>query len=792
MKISAQTLFTFLGIRCESSNFKSFVHSTAKTLTSIGFEVEGIEFEDEALKYFVVSKIDECKKHPESDKLSICLVNNGVETFQVLCGAPNVYKGLMIVLAQKGAVIPKNGVVIKKAKIAGYESNGMICSADELLLGKDDGTILELPDNAPIGTPYAHYINKDDAILDISITPNRGDVLSYYGIARELVAQNIGSLPHLKFTEEELKTIEIEVECPEYVPSIFFLKFHSVEQIVNVAENLNKSGIKPTNIPIVDALNYTSELYGQPMHIYDASKIQGTIKVRKSLEGEKLIMISGEEISLLEGDIVVADDEKILSLAGIIGDKRSAVTQDTQEYVLESCVLDRNHIFKSIRKYNIHTSASFRFERYVDYGNAQYFPQQSIAYKGLEFFNAQLTHCFKLQSKKNPTVIVCSIDEISQILGIALTFDEVVDILSKLHFQCIGDEGNLKVTVPSWRVADVKQVHDIAEEIIRCIDINRCPRKVLSVKPMQNEFKIHQMKEFLSRTLDEVITYPFVSEDDYKSFAEDESLESAIILANPINEEMPYMRSCITPSLLHHIAKSESFSYEGSEVYEIAKTFTKGSETLEICIARSGLSPIKNPKYKQREYNIFDIKEDVLLFIENVYKLKRESVVHRNISHQTFHPYQAFEFMIGRNVIATVVQIHPMTLEKYSIKGKTFIANIHLKNIPSKQSKSSIKFGYSPTVLPSVKRELSVIFNQTMECLDILRTLQKIAKNRFTPSVIDVYQGDDLAQDGNKSILIQFDILQQTNTLTTEEIDTITEEAIDALHNIGGVIRTNA
>jgi phenylalanyl-tRNA synthetase beta chain len=790
MKISVKELLSFVNIGYNKENFKSIISNIVETLTKVGLEVESVIFEDDILANFVIAKVEECKKHPESEKLSICSVNNGSETLQVLCGASNVCKGLTIVLAQKGAIIPKNGMVIQKTRLAGFESQGMICSADELCVGANDGKILEIEDGI-VGMPYAEYLGKTDAIIDISITPNRGDCISYYGIARELVAQGIGTLPQLPVpNNEQLKLLSVEIACQELLKSAFFAKFNVIDSIKNVSSVLSKGGINSSKLPIVNALNYITEIYGQPMHLYDASKIHGCINIRKSQNGEKLITISGEEISLQEGDIVVADDEKILSLAGIIGDSRSMVTTETKEYILESCAFNRDSIFKTIRKYNIHTSASFRFERYVDCGNAGFFPQKVFAYKFTEIVKTQFIQSFDLPSKRIPFVIACSLSEITKILGFALPLNTIVELLTKLQFQCSGDEGNLKVVVPSFRVSDVKQVHDIAEEIIRSIDFNQCPRKALNTKIIQDDFKLHKIKAFLAKSLNEVITYPFVSQKDYILFGTE---ENAVILQNPINGETPYMRASIIPSLLHNIAKAESLSVDGSAIFEVAKVFEKKKESMEICIARSGFSTINNPLHKKREYSIFDIKEDVLLFLENIYGLKRESVVYRNITNNAFHPYQAFEITIGRNVIATIAQIHPLTLEDYAIKNKVFIANIHFSNIPVKASKLTVKSGYKPFVLPNIKRELSVVVTNDITCLDILRNLQKATKNRFTASITDIFQNEELARENKKSILISFDIFQDAKSLVSNEIEELMNEIVSVLYSsVQGVIRTNA
>lgn len=789
MKLSVKKLISLLQL--SSDSLPTTANNIANTLTKLGFEVESIHFEEKDYENLVIAEVTECTKHPESSKLSVCTVNNGKETLQVICGAPNVRKGLKVVFAQKGAVIPKNGMVIQKTKLAGLESNGMICSADELCIGENDGTILELPSDAPLGQEYAQYITKNDAILDISITPNRGDAISYYGIARELSAQGFGTLPKLSVANYQGKPLNIKLTDESLSPSIFFAKFTNPTTIPNYNSILQKTSVTVTGLPIINCLNFTTELYGQPMHLYDASKIQGTITVRLSKSGEQLITISGEEITLQGGDIVIADDEKILSLAGIIGDARSATSTNTKEFVLESCAFNRDYIFQSAKKYNISTASSFRFERYVDSGNASFFPQKINAHQFLEEIKPQVLSIFEMQSKIPPFVIIASVGKISHILGIKTSLDEVVSILTKLGFACIGDEGNLKITVPSWRIADTRTTHDIAEEIIRSVEISRCERKTLAVQVLHDNFRIHKIKKFLSRGLHEVITYPFISEKEHLLFSETLP-HNALVLANPINEEAPIMRETIIPSLLQNIAHAESTSKNSTHIFEVAKVFTKNKEDLTICIARSGITAYNNPIYPAREYNIFDVKEDALLFIENIFGLRRDSIVYSKIQKKGLHPHQTFELSLGRNTIATVAQVHPFTLEEYRIKNKVFVAEIYLSNIPLKQPKSSVKSGFKPFILPNIKREASIIVEESITCLEVLRCLQKITKNRFTGNIVEIYRNEELVKQGKKSLLIALEIFQNNTTMQSSEIDSIFNEAVDDLKvSVGAVIRAN-
>ena len=790
MKLSAKELFSITNLSYNKEAFRETVHNISNVLTKVGFEVDSIEFEEDSLKGFFIANVEECKKHPESSKLSICKINTGKEVLQVLCGAPNVRTGINVILATQGAIIPKNGMVIQKTKLAGYESQGMICSADELGLGQNDGSIIELDISTKVGMQYCDYINKNDAILEIAITPNRGDAISYTGIARELVAQGIGSISPLELKVEVVKPLNVEILEEGLANSIFFGKISDISYAPKVQEVLAKCGISSTKIPAVDVLNYTTELHGQPMHLYDFSKIKGTIRIRKSIAGEKLITISGQEIELQGEDIVIADDEKILSLAGIIGDARSSVSSDTKEFILESCSFNRDFIFKSIRKYNIHTAASFRFERYVDSGNAKTFPQKLIAQKFAYLIKNNFSHTFELQSSEIPTVIVCSTPEIAKTLGFEVPFQQIIEILTKLGFECFGDAGNFTVKVPSFRKADVKNINDIIEEIIRSIGVEACPRKNLEIVASRDVYSIYQIKQNLAQSLNEIITFPFVSEKDFTLF---DSKENAIKLANSLNEETPYMRSSLVPSMLHNIATAQNLSCNSSALFEISKVFGKNKEQVEICIARSGFSSINTPLQKEREYTIFDVKEDILFLIESVCGLKRESIIYKPITHNAFHPHQGFEMVIGRSVIATIAQIHPLVCEEYCVKNKSFVGTIYLGNIPVKTQKSSVKSGYKQPHLPNVQRELSIVVANEINCLEILRSLQKITKNRFTASIVDIFQNDELQTAGKKSILLAFELFQPETTLNSQEIESIMNESISTLQeSVQAVLRGNA
>lgn len=788
MKISGLELFSLLEIQINDS-FNKKIKDVASILTDLGFEIESIEFESEKYKHFVIGNVVECVKHPESAKLSICKVNTGQEILQVLCGAPNVIAGINVVLATQGAVVPKNGFVIKKTKLAGYESQGMICSADEMCIGENDGSIIELSHEYTIGIPYAEYINKKDAILDVSITPNRGDAISYYGLARELSAKGFGQLPRLKYTQVTKGNFSVKID-EKLAKSVFFGTFNNTQSVPDISHILTKCDIQKTKFPIVNMLNYITEIYGQPMHLYDASKIEGLIQIRLSRNGEKLITISGEEIELQGGDIVVSDDKKILSLAGIIGDFRSAVSMETKEYILESCAFNRDFIFQTIRRYNIHTNASFRFERYVDAGSPEFFPQGIYAERFAEKINIRINKVFTKQNNEQLCKITFSGEDIAKILGFYTDDKEIINILDNLGFFCTKSNGIITVIVPSWRHADISQVYDISEEILRFVGINNC-RKVYLYGMYTENLNLHtRIKSFLSQNCDEIISLPFISKKDFALF---DNNENAVILKNPINIEEPCLRSSLMPSLLHNIAKSESNFHDGSSIFEISKVFYKNSDNLlehqEICIINHGFTSIHNPISPKREYNIFDIKECVLSLLRNVFNINIDSLSYNKVSHNALHPHQAFDILLGKAVIARIAQVHPLVLTKYDIKNRVFFGNIIIHNIPVKTGKATIKSGYRPFVLPNIKREISILIKQEIQCDSILRLLHKIANKRFGANILEIFSNDEIKQSGRKSLLIGLKIYQDKG-LSGNEIEQIVIEVINVLKvNINAELR---
>jgi phenylalanyl-tRNA synthetase beta chain len=779
MKISTQELFSLLSIKA-GHDTKEIIKTIAKDITNIGFEVDAIEFESDKYENFIVGHVQECAKHPNSQKLSICKVNTGKEILQVLCGAPNVRAGLKVVLATQGAIVPKNGFLIAKTKLAGFESQGMICSASEMGSQLDDGTIIELPSEAQTGTKYAEYIKKNDIILDIAITPNRGDALSYFGIAREIAAKGFGSLPIFETKQTQPhNTLPIILE-ESLVHSAFFGEFSGVQHVPNVLETLQKCGIQTTKFPIVNFLNYTTELYGQPMHLYDAQKIKGQIIVRFSKSGEKIITISGQEIELQEGDIVVADDEKILSLAGIIGDLRSAITPETQNFVLESCAFSRNYIFQTIRKYNIHTAASFRFERYINSGTSQFSPQLFSAEKFAKEIGVAFSKTFTKVNTTIPNKITFTPSNIKNILGFEVTLQQIVEILQRLGFVCEVKNVEITATVPSWRYFDVSQIYDISEEILRFIGIEHCQIAKLPAQNAQTFSILTKAKNFISRNYDEIISLPFVSKKSFEMFA---NIENAITIPNPIDIEKPCLRSSILPSLLENISQCEKHSKNSSAIFEISKVFYnkngKPQEHTEICIVNHGYLPFSNPLHKQEKYTIFHVKESILNILTEVFGLKSNSLVFEQTNHIALHPHQAFNILLGKTIIAQIAQVHPLTLEDYEIKMPVFSGIIHTQSLPP--VKNIKKIEYKPQTLPPVYREISILLDSKIECGSILKTIQKIAKQRFNANIIEIFANEEMKALAKHSLLIEIEIYQE-KTLNSNEIEELVAEVLSILN----------
>lgn len=767
----------------------------ADDLTNIGLEVEEVSNDAAFLEDFIVAKIKEAAPHPDSTKLKICKVDIGTDILQVICGAKNARTGIKIAFAKIGSLIPSNGMRIKKAKIAGVESSGMICSAAELNIGFDGDGIIEIDDKYKIGTKL-NEIYKKDIVFDVNITPNRGDCLGIYAIARDLsslvgyelknlnitdikggfdsdIKVNIASDACLQFYAREIKNVK---NCP------------SPKWLVDKLTSIGQNSISA----IVDITNYVMFCLNQPMHSYDFDKLQGDITVRKAKNEEKFLSLKDLEYKLSEDDLVVADDQKILGIAGIMGGKSSTTDDDTQNILLEAAFFDDISVAKTGRKLNLLSESRYRFERGIDVKTAKIAIELATKLI-LEICGGQPSNVIIKQNNfPKERKIEFNFNKIEQILGFSIKNDRVEDILINLDFKLEKkSEYNYQITIPTHR-NDIRIEQDIIEEIARINGYNNIISKPIDQKKFQKDIsKIDKIRDLLINSkMDEIINFSFVNSDIAKNFT---NLNDDLFLGNPISADLNYMRPNLAIGLISAISKNNLRDFNNLSFFEIGKIFngTAPKDQIEsIAGVHFGQNCQKNHFSEAREFDIFDVKKN-LFDILNKIGFNGNSCQIIEEAPKYYHPYKSATLKLGKNIIGYFGEIHPIILKKFSLKKKVNIFEVFLDNLPQNNKKRKNK-ALEISDFQQVKRDFAFILDQEVKAGDIIKSISKIDKNLITDiNIFDLYQGDKL-EKGKKSIAFSVILSPKDKTLETLEIDNISGKIIDSINKMGGVLRDGA
>jgi phenylalanyl-tRNA synthetase beta chain len=768
-------------------------------LTAIGLEVESENNFAETLKTFTVAEILETAKHPQADKLQICKVNTGTEVLDIVCGAANARVGIKIPLAKIGAIIPNGGFEIKKSKIRGVESNGMLCSASELGITEESEGILELPLQAEVGKPFAPYLGLDDAVIEIAITPNRGDCLGVYGIARDLAAAGLGELKTLNiapFNSNSENPISVNIESTNCT---HFIGVH-IKNVQNkpspewLKKKLESIGKKPISA-LVDITNYLTFAFGRPSHIFDADKLNGKITVRNAKEGEKFIALDNKEYALNDNILVVADDKNPVAIAGVIGGLESGCGLDTKNAYLEIAYFNPDAVANSGRKLQIDSDARYRFERSIDFNS---YKLVDLAIKliteicGGEPSKPVMAGDFNYKTKE----IDFDFAVIEKVTGLKTDIDLAKSIFTKLGFEIAGN--NLKV--PSWR-NDVSIAEDMAEEYARIVGLDNLPvtymQKPNNIQPAISpaQKKISNSRRVLSgRGLNEVISFSFMSEEKAKLFA---GVDKFIKVANPISSDLGIMRPSIISNLLDAVATNQARGKKSFSLFEIGNIFSKEKDfiqTQSISAIRSGVKLEKSALNKEELFDVFDIKSDclsVLLQFFDVSKLSAE----KNDKFNYYHPGRSGIYRLGPNVIAVFGEIHPSHKQKFDLKQTAFAFEIFTDKLP--QAKPKTDFARKPFEISNfqpIERDFAFIVESKVLAQDIISAVRKSEKS-ISEAVIedirifDIYEGEKLG-DGKKSIAFNVRIQPKNATLTDEQINNATSKIVENVRvATGGTLR---
>ena len=773
--------------------FDNSVEDLCKKLTDIGLEVEKVLDPSKSLKNFKIAKILKKIPHPNADKLSLCEVFDGSENLQIVCGADNARENLITVLAPIGTVIfsgEKNQFKIGKSKIRGEESNGMLCSEEELGLSESSEGIIELDENHKIGDKYSQYINDEDIIIEVAITPNRVDCAGVYGIARDLFAADFGKLKKKKIPKIESKfNTEIKLvnklknsDCPNF--SIRLIKnVENKNSSANLIKRFEKTGLKVIS-PLVDVTNFITIDFCRPLHVFDYDKIQGNLVIRHSKKGEKFIGLDDEKYELDEDMVVICDDSGVISLAGILGGKKTACDDKTKNVLIESAYFSPASIIKSGRKLNIQSDARYRFERGIDPDSVD---------DGIECATDMiLKNCggkpgsIVTDSQKineNKTIKVEK-EFFERVLGIEISNKFICDKLNKIGCNFNGNK-DLEVTPPSWR-SDIKIKEDLVEEIARLYGLEKIPsisfdlqnnankKKISDVQVLRNKIK----KLLVSRNIFEIITWSFTDEKTQKLFGETENF---LKITNPLSSELSCMRSNLLPNIISAIKKNINKNFDNFSFFELGPVFL-GKEQNEqfdnICVVRSGKINEKSWIGNERNFDFFDIKAD-LSSVLNCLDMNIENFDILRQSKPYYHPGKSGSLLISDQIVGFFGEVSPIILNSFDMKNKLVAFELNLTTLLKfYKKKEKSKNPLITSQYQASKRDFSFELDKDIFSLEIIKLIKntnhKLIKN---VKVFDSYEGEKINE---KKKAVGFEVTIQSNekTLTDNEINKISDDII--------------
>lgn len=762
-------------------------------LTELGLEVEEVIDRSKELENFIVAEIISIKPHPDAQKLNICEVFDGNNNLQIVCGASNARSGIKVVLAPVGSIIPNGKFAIKASEIRGVKSNGMLCSEEELLVGSNSSGIIEMNTSANVGDCFIPYYGLDDPIIEIAVTPNRGDCLSVYGIARDLAAKDIGILKNL--VNEDIKPLfTSSYQALITSDDCNLLTLREIRGVKNcespewLKHLLGKIGSEPISA-LVDITNYINLSFGQPLHVYDADKIftksiyAGYLPVKNDFSA-----LNDKNYSIDINNLTINDGDKVLSLAGVIGGKDTKCEDYTQNILLEAAVFSPDAVTKSGREHNIITESRSRFERGIAPNKTIYYSNLAVnmilAICGGEVSELILAGSETIKQKN----IEFNISDFKKLIGFELSKEEFKIILIKLGFVILSeDNGFFNVQVPSWR-NDIAIKEDIIEEIIRIYGYNNIEMQPLPnnnvkdfvIKPIFSA--IQRKKTLLSRFAaslgyNEVINWSFISSQKAQLFAE---INNSLMLINPITQENDYLRPSIIPSLLNIVENNCKRSSYNASIFEAGPIFngTKtGDEIYSVSGLKSGYIQEKSPGLEPRMYNFYDVKGDVELMIRAAGFDSSKCQIEQTAP-KYYHPNRSASLRVGKTIIAYFGQIHPSIANAYDLKFEAYIFELFPDNIPLPRAKLSKKSKLILSPFQAVSRDFAFIADVNLNIGEVLSFVKSIEPKIIRAvSLFDVYQGEHISE-GKKSFAFNVTMQSDEKTLTDEEIEDFSNNII--------------
>jgi phenylalanyl-tRNA synthetase beta chain len=782
MKVSEQWLREWVNPRIDSDEL-------VEQLTMAGLEVDGIEPVAGEFKGVVVAEIQQAEQHPDADKLRVCQVSNGAEIFQVVCGAANARAGIKVALAEVGAVLP-GSFKIKKAKLRGVESHGMLCGADEIGLGEKSEGIMELPADAPIGADIRCYLKLEDNVIDIDLTPNRGDCLSIAGLAREVGVLNkvdvttlvINEVPAVHSECHEV-IVEADTDCPRYVGRVIKGVDVTVQTPLWMVERLRRSGIRSVD-PVVDVTNYVLLELGQPMHAFDKDKLQGPVRIRTASVGEKLTLLDEQEVALTVGTLLIADDSGPLAMAGVMGGAATGVSSQTKNIFLESAFFKPTTIAGKARSYGLHTDSSHRFERGVDFVLQRQAVERATALLLAITGGAAGPIIEVVCEEKLPQWHVVSLREarVKSLLALDIGAEEIVDILVRLGLGVKEvASGEWSVSVPSYRF-DIAIEADLIEELARIYGYNRlpvcAPTATLTPKP-SNEAKVslkNLRRVLLARSYNEAITYSFVDPKMQRHF---DPSEQVIALANPISADMSVMRTSLWPGLAQALQYNQNRQQQRVRLFESGLTFKRGESGIEQDAKIGGIiaggRAAENWLEKHESVDFYDVKGDVETLLAMGGSAQDFSF--RSKTHHALHPGQSAAIFRSEEEIGYVGALHPVIEAALGLNGPVYLFEVALSSIEQGRTASFTEL----SKFPEVRRDLAILVASATELSAIIDVIKASAGEYLTDvCLFDLYDGQGV-EPGQKSLALGLTWQHASRTLNDQEISVVIDCIINNL-----------
>lgn len=785
MKFSEQWLRTWVNPELDSL-------ALSEQLSMAGLEVDSIESVAPAFSGVVVGEVVKCWQHPDADKLQVTEVNIGAnEPVTIVCGAPNCRTGLKVAVATVGAVLPGD-FKIKKAKLRGQPSHGMLCSNSELGLNDDHDGIIELPADAPVGMDYRDYLQLNDVILDVDLTPNRADCLGMRGIAREVGVLNrlavqapaIEAVP-AQHDEQRDIVLDAPAACPRYLGRVIRHINLNADTPLWMQERLRRSGIRSID-PVVDVTNYVLLELGHPMHAFDLDQLQGSIHVRMAAAEEKLTLLDGQEVTLTNDVLVIADEVKPLAMAGIFGGQGSGVTTNTRHIFLESAFFAPSAIAGRARRYGLHTDASHRYERGVDPELQRTAMERATALL-LEICGGEPGPIVEAKSDEHlPKAAQVSLraERLAKVLGIHIEAAEVTEILQRLDFVVTATEQGWDVIVPSFRF-DIRIEEDLIEEVARIYGYHRiqaaAPAAQLRMIPRrEGNLTTDQLKRVLiDRGYQEAITYSFVDPKHQAMLFEE---VAALTLPFPISVEMSSMRVSLWPGLIGAVAHNQKRQQQCLAFCETGLRFIPDVNAENGVVQQPMIGGIRAgkayPEHWQegeRHVDFYDIKGDV----EALLALTGKADEFRFVAdqHSALHPGQSAAIFKGDKLVGYIGAIHPQYEKALGLSGRTFVFELELAAVTER----SIPVAQAVSKYPSIQRDLAIVVKATIPAGEIFTAIENIGVNHLVDlHLFDVYQGAGVAE-GYRSLALSLTLQHPERTLEDNEINAAVKTVVEML-----------